>query len=303
MDPFEPRQTRRRTTTGESPSGRGRKGWIMLGVFALLLVAYAFVVVSIGGEQAGTAEKGARKSEERAAGREPRERKEERPADDGARADNGDVDRPVTAPGDNDRGESDPDGAPTDGHDHDEVFVHEPEGSDEGSEAGPERHGAKKEPGGYDPLGKDTDGPLLSETQLERAELAVSSYVTAVYGYTGDDFDEYQKKVGEAVVFPGFFSTPGAEHVREVQRQIEGSTGGVTNGAVLNGFTAEQQTEDRIEGVAYFEVGDEVSFSKSAASGVELRGETTSYAQPVNLQLYGPQWRVTAAGQRQEVSD
>ena len=77
----------------------------------------------------------------------------------------------------------------------------------------------------------------------------------------------------------------------------------MTNGAVLKGFTAEQQTEEKIEGVAYFDVGEGVAFSKTVASGVELKGEATSYAQPLNLQLYGSQWRVTEAGQRQEVSD
>lgn len=299
MDPFAPRESRRRagarrprTAGGEQAAGRS-KSWILLALTALLLIiGYALVVVWIGGGQAGTAEGGV-PSEARAAA-EPGERNEARGGADQNRPGGG-QDLPLTAPGDDDRGESNPNPGPDD---HD-VYVYEPEGSDEG----PGPNGAEGEPGGYDPLGKGTDGPVLSETQLEGAELAVSNYVTAVYGYSGDDFNEYQKKVGEAVVFPGFFSSPGAEHVREVQRQIEGSPDGVTNGAVLKGFTAEQQTEERIEGVAYFDVGQGVAFSKTAASGVELQGKVTSYAQPVNLQLYGSQWRVTEAGQRQEVSD
>ena len=298
MDPFAPRESRRRagarrsrTANGEQAVGRG-KMWVLLAFVALLLVAYAFFVVLIGGERAGTAEGGA-PSGQRAVADPEGGRDGKGAADQNRPGDREDL--PLTAPGDDDRGESNPNAGPDD---HD-VYVYEPEGSDQGPGPG----GAEGEPGGYDPLGKGTDGPVLSETQLERAELAVSNYVTAVYGYSGDDFNEYQKKVGEAVVFPGFFSSPGAEHVREVQRQIEGSPEGVTNGAVLKGFTAEQQTEERIEGVAYFDVGDGVAFSKTAASGVELQGEVTSYAQPVNLQLYGPQWRVTEAGQRQEVSD
>ena len=302
MDPFAPRESRRRagarrsrTAVGEPAADRS-KMWVLLAFVALLLVGYAFFVVLIGGDGAGTAEGGAPSGQRAVA--DPGGGREQRGAADQNRQDNGQSggqDLPLTAPGDDDRGESNPNAGPDD---HD-VYVYEPEGSDQG----PGPNGAEGEPGGYDPLGKDTDGPLLSETQLERAELAVSNYVTAVYGYSGDDFNEYQKQVGEAVVFPGFFSSPGAEHVREVQRQIEGSPDGVTNGAVLKGFTAERQTEERIEGVAYFDVGDGVAFSKTAASGVELQGEVTSYAQPVNLQLYGPQWRVTEAGQRQEVSD
>lgn len=300
MDPFAPREPRRRAgagrrsrpASGEQAAGRS-KSWILLAFVALLLVVYVLVVASLGGGRAGTAEGGS-PSEERA-GADAGERKEAKGADDQNRAGDGE-DLPLTAPGDDDRGESNPNAGASDGG---EDFLTEPEGSD----AGPGPGGAEGEPGGYDPLGKGTDGPVLGETQLERAELAVSNYVTAVYGYSGSDFDEYQKKVGEAVVFPGFFSSPGAEHVREVQRQIEQSSKGVTNGAVLKGFSAEQQTEKRIEGVAYFEVGETVAFSKTAASGVELQGEVTSYAQPLNLQLYGPQWRVTAAGQRQEVSD
>ncbi|QIN85329.1 hypothetical protein GBA63_21665 (plasmid) [Rubrobacter tropicus] len=297
MDPFSPRGMPRRP--GSAP--RRSKSWILLVFLALLLiVGYALAVAWIGGGRAGEAGQGNSPAAEQ--GRADAKGGGQGGGGEGAaderRGEGDGRDLPLTAPGDDDRGEPNPDGAATHEHEKD-VFVYEPEGSDRGPGPG----GAEGEPGAHDPLGRGTDGPVLSETQLERAELAVSNYVTAVYGYTGDDFNEYQKKVGEAVVFPGFFSTPGAEHVREVQRQIEQSPDGVTNGAVLNGFTAEEQTDEQIKGVAYFEVGDEIAFSETAARGVELRGETTRYAQPVNLQLYGPQWRVTAAGQRQEVTD
>lgn len=293
MDPFAPREQPRR------PGAAVRsRSWLVLALVALLLVAYAIVVATIGSKGAGTAEEGASpgggpSAEEARA--DPGEKREKKAADDR----NGPGDKqelPLTAPGDEDRGEPNPNAAPEDGH---EDFVTEPEGSD----AGPGPGGAKGEPSGYDPLGKGTDGPVLSETQLERAELAVSNYVTAVYGYSGDDDAEYQKKVGEAVVFPGFFSSPGAESVREVQRRIERSPDGVTSGATLKGFAVEQQTDEQIEGVAYFEVGERVAFSKTDPSGVSLEGEITRYAQPLDLRLYGPQWRVTAAGQRQEVSE
>jgi hypothetical protein len=176
--------------------------------------------------------------------------------------------------------------------------VTEPEGSD----AGPEPGGARGEPGGYDPLGKGTDSPVLAETQIQRAELAAANYVTAVYGYSGSETDEYQRKVGDTVVFPGFFSSPGAENVRDIQQRIAKSPGGVTSGATLKDFEIEEQTEKQIKGVAYFEVGDSLGFDKSDTDGVSLQGKVTRYAQPLNLELYGPQWRVTAAGQRQEVS-
>lgn len=300
MDPFAPRDSRRRAgaargrraVPGERAAG-GNKSWILLTFVALLLVVYVLVVASIGGERAGTAEGRAPSSEQARAN--PGEGRGQQGPDGKSGTGDG-KDLPLTAPGDDDRGESNPDAGAEDGH---EDFATEPEGSD----AGPGPDGAEGEPGGYDPLGKGTDGPVLGETQLERAELAVSNYVTAVYGYSGSDFNEYQKKVGEAVVFPGFFSTPGAESVREMQRQIEQSPDGVTNGATLKGFSADQQTDEKIEGVAYFEVGESVAFSKTDPSGVELQGEVTRYAQPLNLQLYGPQWRVTAAGQRQEVSN
>ena len=299
MDPFAPRDAPRKAGAVRGPA-RG-KSWMLLVLVALLLVVYAFVVASIGGRGVGTADDGSRASEQGArvdhTGGGGNEGAEDRAGARGAAGGaEGGEDLPLTAPGDDDRRESNPDARPEDGEEH---FVTEPEDSD----AGPAPGGAEDEPGGYDPLGKGTDGPVLGETQLERAELAVSNYVTAVYGYSGSDFNEYQKKVGEAVVFPGFFSSPGAEHVREVQRRIEESPEGVTNGAVLKGFAPERQTEKQIKGVAYFEVGESVAFSKTAASGVKLEGEVTSYAQPLNLQLYGPQWRVTAAGQRQEVSD
>ena len=296
MDPFAPRDVPRRPGAAPRPG----KSWILLAFAALLLLAgYALAVAWIGGGSAGEAGRdGAPAAEQARANPKGGGQGDSAKGADDRRGAGDDRDLPLTAPGDDDRSEPNPDGGATD-HNHEEVFVYEPEGSDQGPGPG----GTEGEPGGHDPLGKGTDGPVLSETQLERAELAVSNYVTAVYGYSGDDFNEYQKKVGEAVVFPGFFSTPGAEHVREVQRRIEQSPEGVQSGALLNGFDPEQQTDKQIKGVAYFEVGESVAFSKTASSGVQLKGEVTSYAQPLNLQLYGQQWRVTAAGQRQEVSD
>jgi hypothetical protein len=284
MDPFAPRDAPRHAP--RSPGAAPRRGrWILLIAFvAVLVVSYALVVVSIGGRDAATGEPDSPNAEQAR-------------AQHGGAGEGGE-ELPHTVRGDDDRGEPDPDAGASDG---DRDFVREPAGSDAGP--GSKAGGSGGEPGGYDPLGKGTDGPVLSETQLERAELAVSNYVSAVYGYSGDDFDEYQKQMGRAVVFPGFFSSPGAEHVREVQRQIEGSPDGVQSGALVKGFKPEEQTEKQIEGVAYFVVGESLDFSKSDPSGVRLGGETTGYAQPLNLQLYGPQWRVTAAGERQEVSD
>lgn len=190
----------------------------------------------------------------------------------------------------------DPDVAPKPGaevqsshHDGESAYVQAPEG-------GPEPGGewVKDQPeGGHDPLGRNADPSGLAGPEKERVRFAASSYVTYAYGYTGDDLSEYHEQLFETMVEERFQDSPGRADIRAVEDDIE--DGGAKSAAVLDHVDVQQANGDEVRGVAYFTVGE--SYDGSGVSG-----ESTSLAQPLNLERSGTDWRVVAADRLQEVS-
>lgn len=280
MDPF---STNRR-------NGPKRGIWVILALLVFVSGAWVALVVAAGaGGEAGEHGRAARagdksQAEATVGGTGPRHSVEP-----GLGSSHGEEGRPPPPTGDDNRGEPTPH-ADRHGADREDVFVRAPEGRG----AKPPKGGVRGEPGGYDPLGKDAPSGALTETQKGRVELAATNFVTYAYGYTGDDLSEYQRNLNRVALFPDFYSSPGAEAVRDFQEDIQ--KGGVKSAAVLESFEIEDQTPATVRGVAYFVVGER--YLKAGA----VAGEVNRYAQPLNLQSFGPHWKVVATGEREEVN-
>ena len=108
-------------------------------------------------------------------------------------------------------------------------------------------------PGNYDPLGADASEGDLAALDEERLRFAASNYISAAYGYTGDDADAYNQGVGATVVWPDFFDSEGSSETKRYAEQVGES--GTKSGAALTEFETLEITEDRATAYAYFETG------------------------------------------------
>ena len=100
--------------------------------------------------------------------------------------------------------------------------------------------GAENEPGSYDPLGTGPDPGDLAQIDEERLRFAAGQFVTAAYGYTGKDRDEYNQGVGKTVVWPVFFHSAGSEEITRYAKQVEQN--GTTSAARLTDFEVTNPT-------------------------------------------------------------
>lgn len=150
----------------------------------------------------------------------------------------------------------------------------------------------ENQPGSYDPLGRNADSGGLTGTEKERVRFAASNYVTYAYGYTGDDIAEYREGLFGTMLEGEFQKSPGRADIQAVEDDIK--DGGIQSAAVLDEFDIKEPGQDEIKGVAYFTVGD-------GYDGGGVSGDTTSYAQPLNLQAVENGWTVVAADELREV--
>jgi hypothetical protein len=162
----------------------------------------------------------------------------------------------------------------------------------------PEAHGhpegAAHEPGSYDPLGTGASPGDLSEIDRERIRFAASEFVSAAYGYSGEDPDEYNQGVGETVVWPAFYSSAGAGEISRYARQVEET--GTRSAARLTRFEVEKTAPGSAAGYAYFETGE----GHDPRTG-KLTGERLAYRQEMTLSRSGASWKVKAVGKVEEV--
>ncbi|MGF1471726.1 MAG: hypothetical protein ACFB50_08305 [Rubrobacteraceae bacterium] len=144
----------------------------------------------------------------------------------------------------------------------------------------------------YDPLGKGAEASSLSQTDLERAELAAFRFVDAAYDFTGEGPSkrlDYLGEVGETVDAPEFWESPespGSEVPDTVAARI--AEYGVNNKAAFQSFEVEDTSSERVIGTATFTLD-------------EGDGRKT-YSQRLVLSRWAAVWRVLYAKPLQEVS-
>ena len=153
------------------------------------------------------------------------------------------------------------------------------------------RQSSSDEPA-YDPLGKGPGASSLSQTDIERAELAAFRFVDAAYDFEGEGPSkrlDYLGKVGETVDAPEFWESPespGSEVPNTVASRI--NEYGVNNKAAFQSFEIGETSSERVIGTATFTLD-------------EGDGRKT-YSQEVVLSRWAAVWRVLYAKPLQEVS-
>lgn len=154
--------------------------------------------------------------------------------------------------------------------------------------------GATNEPGGYDPLGTGASAGDLAPIDEKRLRFAAGRYISAAYGYSGNDKDAYNQGVGATVVWPDFFDSEGSSETERYAKQVEES--GTKSGAVLTEFEPVEVSADRATAYAYFETGS--GYTKSGG----LSGETQAYRQKMILARTGATWKVLAVEKIEEAN-
>ena len=133
-----------------------------------------------------------------------------------------------------------------------------------------------------------------AETEGERVRFAAAEFVSAAYGYSGEDPDAYNQGVGRTVVWPAFFDSTGAAEVTRYAEQVKNA--GTRSAAKLTRFEAEETTPENATGYAYFETGE----GYDARTG-GLTGARIAYRQRMTLSRIGETWKVEAAGEVKEI--
>lgn len=137
-----------------------------------------------------------------------------------------------------------------------------------------------------DPLRTGASADDLAEIDQERARFAAARFISAAYGYSGDDKDAYNQGVGQTVVWPAFYDSAGAGEIESYAAQVGESA--TNSGAKLTSFEAEETTPKTVEGYAYFETGE--GYDEDG----ELTGERIPYRQQMKLTRSGAVWKVQA---------
>ena len=153
---------------------------------------------------------------------------------------------------------------------------------------------AASEPGSSKLAGTGVPVEDDAETEGERVRFAVAEFVSAAYGYSGDDPDAYNQGVGRTVVWPAFFQSTGAAEITRYAGQVEKA--GTRSAARLTRFEAEETTPENATGHAYFETGE----GYDPHTG-ELTGERVAYRQRMTLSRIGETWKVESAEEVEEV--
>ncbi len=159
---------------------------------------------------------------------------------------------------------------------------------------GDRSEGASAEPVSPDPSGSGVRVEDRAETGGERIRFAAAEFVSAAYGYSGEDPDAYNQGVGRTVVWPAFFDSAGAAETTRYAEQVESA--GTRSAARLTRFEAEETTPENATGHAYFETGE----GYDPRTG-ELTGQRVAYRQRMTLSRIGETWKVESAGEVEEV--
>ncbi|QIN84619.1 hypothetical protein GBA63_19670 [Rubrobacter tropicus] len=253
-------------------SGR-RRILVACGVLFLLLLAWSYAVLSYGGrgESGGSAPSEARtvpsdNGASEATGNAPETGREAVP-DDTAYVEDGAGGRPDGDVAGGARPEQDP-----------AAGVADPSrtGTEEGS----------SEPEGYrpDPLGTGASAGDLAPTDEERVRFAAARFVTAAYGYSGDDEDAYNQGVGSTVAWPVFYESPGSKEIERYAAQVGES--GTRSAALLSRFELTRSGGPTASGYAHFETGE--GYGPDGG----LTGRKLSYRQKMTLVRSGGDWVV-----------
>ena len=169
-------------------------------------------------------------------------------------------------------------GTPVDGEEPAPIAQNVPAG-------GGHRHG---EPAGFrpDPLGTGASEGDLAPVDEERVRFAAARFVTAAYGYSGDDEDAYNQGVGRTVAWPVFYESPGSKEIERFSAQVEDT--GTKSAALLTRFELTGSTGSEASGYAHFETGE--GYGESGG----LTGPKISYRQKMTLVRSGGAWIVKA---------
>jgi hypothetical protein len=137
-----------------------------------------------------------------------------------------------------------------------------------------------------DPLGTGTSEGDLAPVDEERVRFAAARFVTAAYGYSGDNTDAYNQGVGRTVAWPVFYESPGSREIERFAAQVEET--GTKSAALLTRFELTGGSGSEASGYAYFETGE--GYGQSGG----LTGPKTSYRQKMTLVRSGGAWIVKA---------
>jgi hypothetical protein len=151
---------------------------------------------------------------------------------------------------------------------------------------------ASKETGVFDPAGKNPEPGDLTVTDEKRVEFAASQFVTAVYGYTGEDAEEYVNEIGRTVVGEEFYKSPGGQKVRDYSEEVD--IYGVESAAKVVRFEIKESEPGKVVGIAHFDTAD--SYSRYG----DLEGDKTRYTQKLTLVAEGEIYKVFSAEIREE---
>lgn len=157
--------------------------------------------------------------------------------------------------------------------------------------------GVSQEPGSYDPLGVEPKPGQLSQRDAERAELAASKFVTAAYGYTGEDKNKYNQGVGATIIWPGFYDSPAAARITDYASEVEDS--GTKSAAKVTEFEKKSVSgkfgKEKIKAVITFSTAD--TYNRYG----EIEGTKKSYRQEMALKRDGAVFKVAGAEKIEEV--
>lgn len=148
---------------------------------------------------------------------------------------------------------------------------------------------ASSDEGGSDEGGSHEDSPKkveeFGEQDEDQVELTVSRFVSAAYGYSGNDAYAYSRAI-DALVMPDFYSSTGGEWITRYTEAV--AEGGIYSSARLDRFEIAGTSSDEAEGTAYFESG---------AIGEEL----TDYYQRITLVPSEGLYKIQAASKEKRV--
>ena len=166
-------------------------------------------------------------------------------------------------------------------------------------EGGPDRTPPADPEAGVRPVRDTRSAPdpgtgSLSVVERGRAEQAASQFVVYAYGYTGDDVEQYEAYVNQAVVPDSFANSPGAAHVEDFARKVEAT--GTESSVIPQSVEVSPAGPGERPGEAEAQANARVTFELRDPSG------RTLITQNLRVVALGDVWRVAYAGELEEAA-